>query len=76
MELLKDIGVTPNEGGEFEVGREAEQPAVAGEAVDGKREVGVGCDERSNGTSSFEEDVAGNCRIENGVLDPLELHVD
>lgn len=76
MGLLKNIGVTPNEGGEFEVGREAEQAAVSGEAVNGKREIGVGGYEGSNSRSSFEVKAAGNCRIKNGVLDPLELHVD
>lgn len=76
MKLLKNIGVTPNEGGEFEVGREAEQPAVSEEAVNGEREIGVGRYERSNGTSSFEVKAVGNCGIKNGVLYPLELHVD
>lgn len=73
---MEDIGVAANEGGELEVGREAKEAAVAGEAVDGERESGGGSYERDKGTGGLEVNAGGNYGIESGVLHPLELDVD
>lgn len=73
---MEDVWVAANEGGELEVGREAEVAAVAGEAVDGERESGSRGYERDKGTGGLEANAGGNHGIESGVLHPLELDID